>query len=121
MANNMMLRITLYHTVITSLLSGVLYFFGSLYVAISGFAGCLLIGLNLLALTWSWRRIFLKKTIALAVGVIVIKYAILGLSIYALVLQKRVDMMGFLIGLGSLIPTILALAIDYKGSVLDKK
>lgn len=121
MESKFLTRIALYHGGITVLLTLAIFFWGSLYNAASCFAGSLLIGLNLLIMSWAWRRIFLKKTIALAISAIVIKYAILGLSIYILVLQNRVDVMSFMIGLGTLIPTVFALAIDYKSSVLDKK
>ena len=69
--------------------------------------GSILVLLNLLALAWAWSRIFRKKTVALAVGVIVIKYAILGLIIYVLIKQNKVQPVWFLGGLSSIFLSIL--------------
>lgn len=73
-----------------------------------GFSTNVLIGsavvfLNLAALTFSWKRIFSKKTIALAVFVIIFKYVILGMVLWALSVTGWLNIVGFLIGLASLL------------------
>src|SRR5690606_27943129 len=81
------------------------------YFAVSVAWGALLMGLNLLALIWAWDRIFIKKSIALATGVIVLKYAFLGVLVYLTVVQQWADVLGFIIGLSTVLPTVLALSL----------
>ncbi len=50
--------------------------------AASFIVGALLMMLNVATLNFAWGRILTKKQVALPVGVIVIKYAILGFIIY---------------------------------------
>lgn len=47
--------------------------------------GYLISILNWLALTWAWQRIFKKKSIAFALAVIVLKYALLTLLVWYVV------------------------------------
>ena len=93
-----------------------------LYAALSCLLGSFLVGANFLVLIWGWQRIFLKKTIALAVGVIVFKYAILGLIIYLVISLKKVDELGFLLGLGTSFPTVIIFALSnrYSGNIKRK-
>ncbi|MCB0420706.1 MAG: hypothetical protein KDD61_06905 [Bdellovibrionales bacterium] len=70
---------------------------------------------NILLLGWAWRRIFIKKSIALAASVIVIKYAIIGLMIFHLVQRSSFEVLGFILGLTSVILSLLMAAfIDHK-------
>ncbi len=59
-----------------------LLIFNSQLAAVSFGAGCALMMLNVAALNFAWGRILSKKQVALPIGVIVIKYAILGFIIY---------------------------------------
>ena len=59
-----------------------LFIFHSQLAAVSFLIGSLLMMLNVAALNFAWGRILAKKQVALPVGVIVIKYAILGFIIY---------------------------------------
>lgn len=75
--------------------------------SMSAVVGSVLMTMNLAVLVETWRRIFLKKSIALAVTAIVFKYAILGTIIYLIVTSGRVQLSGFLIGLTTVLPTIV--------------
>lgn len=56
--------------------------FHSQLAAVSFVIGSTLMMLNVATLNFAWGRILVKKQVALPVGVIVIKYAILGFIIY---------------------------------------
>ena len=76
----------------------------------------LLIGLlssvcNFYVILWAWSRIFLKKRIALAIGVIVIKYAILGIIIYSIVSNKEYDIISFLVGMFSIVLIVISYSL----------
>jgi uncharacterized membrane protein YczE len=51
----------------------------------------------------AWGFIFQKKLIALSIGIIVFKYAILGIIIFTLVKQTWFDTLWFSLGVASLI------------------
>lgn len=80
--------------------------------------GGLAVLLNIAGLSYSWRLIFMKKSIALAVLVIIFKYLLLGMVLLSLVKFKWLSPAGFCIGLGSLVIGVLAAAIF---SSLDRK
>jgi hypothetical protein len=88
--------------------------------ALSCLAGEIVIGFNLLAMIWAWQRIYSGKGLALAVSVIVFKYAILAFSIYWLIVHKMVSPLGFLVGIGVLLVVVSLLSYKYKSEVLDK-
>ena len=69
---------------------------------------------NFYLILWAWSRIFLKKRIALAISVIVIKYAILGIIIYKIVSLKTYEIASFLIGMMSIILMIICYAVLQK-------
>ncbi|GIL17194.1 MAG: hypothetical protein BroJett040_09450 [Oligoflexia bacterium] len=75
--------------------------------------GGLLVLLNLSAhgLIWSW--IVRKKLIALAVSLIVFKYAIFGVIIFLLVRSNQVDPLWFSLGVGSLLITGIFKAVFF--------
>ena len=79
--------------------------------------GSIVMGLNVLALVWTWGQIIDKKAIALAAVVIVLKYAILGAIIYIVVTQQSISITGFLIGFATVAPTLIGLALLQKRSV----
>ena len=72
--------------------------------------GLIMAIINFYLVLWAWSRIFLKKRIALATSVIVIKYAILGLIIYKIVLLETYEISSFLIGMVSIIIMIICYA-----------
>ena len=65
---------------------------------------------NLLILTLAWSLILRKKLVALAVTVIVFKYAILGVIIYRLLQDSMITALGFCVGLSTLMVTALIYA-----------
>jgi len=77
-------------------------------------AGWVLSICNFYLILWAWSRIFLKKRIALATSVIVIKYALLGIIIYNVALLKSNEIASFVIGLMSIIFMIIIYAVVQK-------
>lgn len=73
--------------------------------------GTMAVQLNIVALVYSWKRIFLKKSIALAVFVIIFKYVILGLTIWGLSTIGWLNIIGFLVGLASLVVSLLVVLL----------
>ena len=67
--------------------------------ALSFLLGSSLIFVNFLALIYAWPRILTKKTIALPIGVIVIKFAILGYIVHEVVTTEIVNIWWFMAGL----------------------
>ena len=63
--------------------------------------------LNLAGLSFFWQLIFLKKSIALAVFVIIFKYVILGTILWNLTSAHWLKPVGFLLGLASLVFAII--------------
>lgn len=79
----------------------------SISVLFGGFA----VLLNLAALSFSWSLIFSKKSIALAVFVIIFKYLILAVILLGLSTTKWLSIIGFLTGLASLVFSIIVATI----------
>lgn len=69
---------------------------------------------NLLGLWILWKLIFSKKSIALAVLVIIFKYLILGLILWNLNQIQWIRPLGFVLGLGSLLVGVTFSAIFRK-------
>ena len=101
------------HLAVTLLTVLVFYYLRSPHDALSCFMGSLLIFINLIFILWSSQRIFQKNFIAIGVSVIVSKYAILGILAYILVTQFGLDPFSLLIGLGTLLPTVLVTSLQY--------
>ncbi len=70
-----------------------------------------------MALAWAWQQIFMKKSIALAVSVIVSKYAILGIFIYLLIANHLIDALGFLVGAGVILPVVIHTSVAHKNEL----
>ena len=79
--------------------------------ALSVLLGGVTILVNIAGLAFSWRLIFMKKSIALAVLVIIFKYLLLGMALWGLIELKWLSSTGFCIGFGSLVFGILTAAI----------
>lgn len=105
----------IYHIVISLLFSVSVYLLLGFSQAVACVAGCLLMAFNLVVMIWTWDRIFIKKSIALAAGVIVFKYAILGFIVYFLMARSEGQVVGFLVGLFSVVPTVVAISLHKKG------
>ena len=76
--------------------------------------GGLAVLLNIAGLSYSWRLIFMKKSIALAVLVIIFKYLLLGIVLWSLAETKWLSPVGFCIGLGSLVFAVLTAVLMKK-------
>ena len=109
--------ITLVYTLIAS---GLSYYYLSGSFALSVFVGGTMMLLNLEAISFFWNLIFYKKSIALAVFVIIFKYVILGIILLGLSTSGWLNAIGFLIGLTSLVFSILA-AMLVKSFSFQKK
>ena len=81
----------------------ILFFIVNQNVAITCLATSILLVGNLMGLYFFWRIIFFKKSIALAVLVIIFKYLLLGMFLWTLANDKSLNPAAFCIGLGSLI------------------
>lgn len=96
------------YTLVASLAS--VYYFGH-YSAISVLLGGLAVMFNIAGISYTWRLIFMKKSIALAVLVIIFKYLLLGMILLGLMKFKWLSPAGFCVGLGSLIFGVLFAAM----------
>lgn len=83
--------------------------------SMSAAVGAVLVTVSLVLLTWAWHLILSKKLIALAVSVIVFKYAIFGTIIYIVITKAWVDGVWFVVGVSTLLPTVLLFAIWQNG------
>ncbi len=68
---------------------------------------------NLIGIWFFWKLVFLKKSIALAILVIIFKYVILGLILWDLSQYQWLQPVGFIIGLSSLLFGIVS-SVFYK-------
>lgn len=101
-----------YHIVITIILALIIFLTRTFPEAISFFIGSTLIFTNLSILFWVWNRIISKKLIALAVSVIVIKYAIFGVIVYLILSHPIIKPIWFSIGIGMIMVTSIITALE---------
>lgn len=100
----------LVHVFATAVLAGACLSFGTRSQAINCLFGGILIGLNLAIIAWTFGKIIQKKSVGLAVTVIVMKYAVLiGLFILLYLMEWQIDF-GFVLGLSTMLPTLGFLA-----------
>ena len=83
-----MKKLSLIQIILTILGTLLLLLFKNQYDALSFFVGGLVIGLSFLSWGLAMGFIFQKKFVALSIGIIVFKYAILGVIIYHFVKQS---------------------------------
>jgi len=102
-----------YHLFTTLLLSLVIYIFDTKQNSLSFLVGSSLIFFNFLILFWVWQKIISKKLVALAVSVIVIKYAIFGVIIYLVLKNPNIQPIWFSAGIGTIVITSLLTALEY--------
>jgi hypothetical protein len=76
--------------------------------------GAGVITLNWFAISFSWKRLLAKKSIALATSVIVIKWAFFGAICIVLGRQNWVNSTWLILGVSTIIPTVLILALKQK-------
>lgn len=87
--------------IITILGAALLYIFTEKEASLSFALGSVTIFFSVIAFRIGFGLIFKQKLVALAIGIIVIKYAILGLFIYALVKKNWFDPLWFCLGVAS--------------------
>jgi hypothetical protein len=105
-----LLYIQLALTTVAASIGGLFFGFMAM-ISISG-GGALML-LNLFALVFSWPRILAKKSIALATGVIVFKFAILGWIIYEVVGGEALHIGWFAVGMATVVPAVVGTAFIY--------
>ena len=81
--------------------------------SISFLAGALFATLNTVFLVFIVSRLFRKKSVALSLILIIFKYTIFGLGLYALVTSKLLMVSWFVVGLSILLPSIAGLMFLY--------
>lgn len=103
----MITRIATLHALVTSL--GLMFWFlyGDGQKASAFTAGALLGLFHITVMVWCWQKIFRKKAIALAVAIIVFKYAVLGSVVYEVLTRQLVDPLAFMVGLGVVLPVVM--------------
>lgn len=89
----------------------IFYFILLKFQSINSANNCLVAGLimlgNFLAITLLWKLIFNKKSIALAVLIIIFKYLILGVILWNLSNWLKIDPIGLVAGFSTLLVAIL--------------
>ncbi len=99
--------VVVFHLVATLVLSAGAYILWGRLEALSFASGAGLSFLNLAALSVTWSLILAKKLIALALGVIVFKFAILGWILYEVVRSKYLLIGWFALGMGLVVVSAL--------------
>lgn len=79
--------------------------------ALSFMVGGLAMLANVVGLSFIWRLIFYKKSIALAVFIIIFKYLILGMILWSFASVKWLSPIGFVCGLSALLFSVLLAAL----------
>lgn len=79
--------------------------------AISCLAGGAIMLFNLGGFYFAWRFYFLKKSIALTVGVIIFKYVLLGLVFWSLTKASWIHPVGFITGISTLVLAALSMTV----------
>jgi len=102
-----MKQVALIHAAVVTLIVLPLAAFSSMQQARDGLLAGVLVGLNLAAILWTMKRILLKKSIARAGSVIVIKYAVFIAILVALHASGWRLGIGFVLGLSSALPTMV--------------
>lgn len=99
-------------SVVTALVCGLAtWFFGSGQMAFSGVITHLLLILNMLGIWLIWRIVFEKKSIALGVVVIILKYPLLGYLVVQMSRQSWFNSIGVLIGFISFVLSIVLVTV----------
>lgn len=105
-----MIRLTLYHFAILTILTVFVWMYGPQYAALSFFIGGYLIGLVLILWAIGMTLIIQKKFVAPAIFVIVFKYAISGIIIYWVVRKAWLQPLWLALGVSTLVLSALLYA-----------
>lgn len=106
-----MKKVLFFQALISVLGASLLAIFAAPFQTISFLVGSGLILLSFFLLGTGWALIFQKKLIALAVGIIVFKYAILGIIIFTIVKRPWFDPMRFAMGVASFVLSAIYYAV----------
>ncbi len=116
-----MIKFTAISSFVASVIFSIaLYFTTGFESAISCMFGGTVMVVNLFGLWFLWKLIFSKKSIALAVLIIIFKYLILGLILWNLNQIQWIRPMGFVLGLSSLLIGVVCTAI-FKDKIENHK
>ena len=115
----MKVKILTIHLISTLALLGILAALGEARQSTQLLAGSVAIGLNLAVITWLADRILNKKSVALAMFVIVIKYAVLlGALVYLTSIGIEIGF-PFAMGISAVFPTLIFLGYQFMRSSED--
>ncbi|MFZ3230099.1 MAG: hypothetical protein WA160_07835 [Pseudobdellovibrio sp.] len=98
----------IYMIIYTLLGSIVLMLFADRETAISCAIGGFIMLINLIGIYLLWQVVFTKKSIALAVVIIILKYLILGFVLWYLAQVSYIRPIGLVVGLSTLVLAILS-------------
>lgn len=101
-----------FHLLFSVIIASLLYFFIDPKTAVSFILGSAVFGINLALIAFSWGHILKKKLVALSISVIVFKFALLVWIIYLVANDNRLSLFWFSIGMGVVIITALATALQ---------
>lgn len=107
-----MKKFFLFQTLLTVLGPLLLLFLHGWRVAASFGLGALVILVNVALMAWAWNRILRKKLVALALSLIVFKYAILGAILYQILKTPWVSALWFCAGIGTLMLAAMGAALS---------
>lgn len=95
-------------SLLTAIVAGVLtWIFTKSEMAFTGFAAHLLLIVNMLGIWLIWRVVFDKKSVALGVVIIILKYPLLGYIVVQMSRQIWFSSIGVLIGFSSFVLSIV--------------
>ena len=106
-----MKKITIIQAVISAIAAALLLIFAAQQHAVSFLFGAAVISLSVGLLTVGYGLIFKKKLVALAIGIIVFKYAILGIIIFQLVKKPWLSPLWFCLGIASFALTAVVYSV----------
>ena len=104
--------ISISHLIFALIIGIPTYFFIGNQQVLSFFLGAGLIHFSYLILAISWSLIFQKKLIALAVILIIFKYAILGVILFQIVKMQWLSLLWFSLGVASFVTAAFAYAVN---------
>lgn len=105
-----------FHVLLSLALAILLFSFVSRGASLAFIFGSSVSFFNLVALTVLWPWLLAKKQVALSIGIIVIKFAILTVILYEVATKNLVQVEWFALGLGVVILTVLSASYLYPKS-----
>lgn len=99
-------------SLLTAVVAGLAaWFFSKPDMAATGFATHLMLILNMLGIWLIWTVVFEKKSVALGVVIIILKYPLLGYIVVLMSRQTWFSSLGVLIGFSSFVLSIVLAAL----------